>query len=1033
MAQGATYQLSLLLTLQDRMTRGLKQGIATLRAVSKTEKDTTQATKTLQRELSKPVSPGRGTAKLASDMKRVAGETKAATKTHEQFRREAEKPIKTSQVRDGRGRFVKGAGTSAANQGGRADRKLTDDLRADLAAGAGGYAAVRFYRGGLDAASDYEQAMLSLRSAYQETGGAANRSAQQQEKDLSSLGALAKSLGNDLQGSTSDYAAILTALKQGGLEVETVLGGAGKAASYLANVSGAITAGNAAEQAKDLAQFGKIYKLQAKDFESQVNLFSSLKDRFDIDSSSIVESSKYFAPTANALKMTGIGGAGETAKLFAYLKRYGGLEGSQAGTSATSFFQQFIAQKDKRDDLQKETGLKFNLFDQKGEFLGLENAFKELEKLRKFSSETRLEILNNIYGEQGGKVAGAMVEGGVEGWRGITTESNKAVAVNQKINQQMATYAAKLEALSGSYENLKAGAFTPAIDFLKPRIDSANKLVGIIQDFAAEHPKVALVGTSIIGVGGAVLMATAAIGGLRTVTGLWRVAAALASKDTAQAIRNATSARAAVAGQMPLPGMTTVGVQGIGQATGRLGKFRAALGSIPKTIGVTLAVIGVEQAIESGINWYHELGNARKAIAGEEKATASLTKSLRTLAAENKGMLPEETVKGSGSSALQVLNLGGLKEILQGQSFGRRAQNFNPFAPLNPFGSNSRFGGASRFNPQNAVQEMKTRTPELGMPQIMRDFQQTIRSLVETRKYTPEQGQKVLDAARTAFPESYRVALSGSTEAMQRMMSESNNVANSLQGVSLSLDTVMPALSNLVQPSNALAPSLTSGANGATSFANAATNAAARINSIEVKTITVPVQQAAPQAVPSRAIGGDVVKSGFVNVHAGEKIVPAQVSFGLRDGSKSNNDAGVSLARLKAIEFEPTQPTVLRQRQPQTPAPVQTVASSIPSYVGGNDVSHITNVRNIRNEAGLPAQSLIGTQNGDGRSDSTMMLETIRMNRAVQAEALARASQERGGASVSFGDIHIHGAPTDAPEDFARRFKREAQIRMERV
>jgi hypothetical protein len=34
--------------------------------------------------------------------------------------------------------------------------------------------------------------------------------------------------------------------------------------------------------------------------------------------------------------------------------------------------------------------------------------------------------------------------------------------------------------------------------------------------------------------------------------------------------------------------------------------------------------------------------------------------------------------------------------------------------------------------------------------------------------------------------------------------------------------------------------------------------------------------------VPSRAVGGDVIQSGFVNVHRGEKIVPARVTSGLR-------------------------------------------------------------------------------------------------------------------------------------------------------
>ena len=175
----------------------------------------------------------------------------------------------------------------------------------------------------------------------------------------------------------------------------------------------------------------------------------------------MIDSAKYFKTTAAGLKLTGPTGASDVSKFFALLKREGALEGSIAGTSATSFFQQFTANKEKLKKLKQETGIDLQFFDEKGEFKGLDNAFQQMEQFRKLSGEARLEALNEIFGEQGGKVAGVMVEGGALSWRNVTAEAGKAVKVNEKINQQMELYNSKVEALQGSIKNLTATAFLP--------------------------------------------------------------------------------------------------------------------------------------------------------------------------------------------------------------------------------------------------------------------------------------------------------------------------------------------------------------------------------------------------------------------------------------------------------------------------------------------------------------------------------------------------------------------------------------------
>ncbi len=203
--------------------------------------------------------------------------------------------------------------------------KLRANLNRDIAIGGIGVAGLALMKKGIDTAGDYESAMLQLKSAYAETNVVGARSADQQKQDLKDLSALATRLGNDLQGSTQDYVQVLTAMRKAGVDVETVLGGAGESAAYLANVSGTITSGGAPEQAKELGQYSKMFDLRGQQVKDTVQLFSALKDRFDIDSNELIEGSKYFLSTGKAIGLKGPEGAGRHCQASSFLKTIHGI------------------------------------------------------------------------------------------------------------------------------------------------------------------------------------------------------------------------------------------------------------------------------------------------------------------------------------------------------------------------------------------------------------------------------------------------------------------------------------------------------------------------------------------------------------------------------------------------------------------------------------------------------------------------------------------------------------------------------------
>lgn len=630
---------------------------------------------------------------------------------------------------------------------GKATLKIYQDMRAsmqrDFVVAGTGVASLMLLKKGMDFAGDYESALLDIRSAYQETAAAGALSAQEQETQLKGLGALAVDLGNKLQGNTQDYVGILSALKQAGLPGDQVLGGAGRSAAYLANVSGALLRGQAREQAKELGQFGLMFKLRPEEFETSVNLFSALKDKFDIESSSLIESAKYFQATSNQLGISGAKGAGETVKFFALLKRNAGMEGSMAGTGARAFFMQLATEEKKIAALKKATGIELKPFDEKGMFRGYDAMFSEMEKFRALNQQESAKWLNNIFGERGQEVASAMVKVGLDGWKNITAESAKAVPVNQKIEQQMATYNAKVEALTGSIQNLTASAFLPALETAKPLVDTLNTGVSALQGWAASHPGVAGVGVQLFGVAS---IATTVIFGLKgavTAVRLWQIASSVSVGQTGQLTFMRALGAQSVATGVQLEG-----------AAGKAGRLKGMLGGFPAQIGVTIALT---YTIAKGFEYYQAMQEYKTANAGVTNAGAVSLNSLARLRedyAKRGEEVPRSVYEARAGDMMRAGREQGVFDagmLGGGGDLAGRQRHF-----LNPYGV---FYPETNFVKQN---------PELADSRLMKAFLDKLNTAALGGN--PVESGIIAERARKsleqAFPESFKKAVEdGATSA----------------------------------------------------------------------------------------------------------------------------------------------------------------------------------------------------------------------------------------------------------------------------
>lgn len=629
---------------------------------------------------------------------------------------------------------------------------LRADLKKDLAIGGIGVSILAGMGKGIKVAGDFEASLLDLKSAYQEAASAGGMSTAEQANQLNQLESLAVRLGNNLQGTTGDYVGILASLRKAGVDAKTVLGGAGEAASNLANVSGALLQGRGNEQAKELGQFGKMFKLQPDDFIKSVNLFSAAKDRFDVDSSSLIESAKYFQATAGSMKITGFEGAGETIKMFALLKRQGGMEGSMAGTGLRSFFTQITSEKKKIASLKKDEGIDLSqMFDAKGEFRGFENALRIMGQFRKLSPQKRTEKLNNIFGERGGEVAGAMVDAGVDGWKSINAEMAKAVPVSQKINAQMDTYNAKMEALYGTLTNITAVSFTPMLNTVKPMIDVANSTAGWIQSFAQANPEIAGVVSHLVGLAGVALTVRGGIGAMTTAWKLWRIVSAVGSSDTAiiASLRGQAAAASSTAASMKNAGA---------QATGLRGKLNslAALSTIRLTVQFMVAGAAIEQILK----WKAEYDEQQKNL--EEKNAVA-------------GQAYDDAVRGGriyrgtkgkaedyASLAHTSVDTFKMGKTLEQSLMPERRGLFETFWTYQrPYGAGFFELGSLYFKPETAGRTFRQSESGKALfdPQVLAVLIREARQgKIGDIKTTPEGSQQFLKSLEFGFPEVYKQA-----------------------------------------------------------------------------------------------------------------------------------------------------------------------------------------------------------------------------------------------------------------------------------
>ena len=394
------------------------------------------------------------------------------------------------------------------------------------------------------------KAFEELDSAMNDLTMALTNSTGQVPKQFEEIKRQTVELGNLLPGTTADFVNVARALKEQGMGIESIVGGALKSSSHLAVVMKMVP-----EQAAEMtAKLREAFQLSDNEFAKMADYSQRAKFGFGLRSDDLLLGAKYYGGKLNSL---GITGADNVRKIYAIqgMAAQQGMDGSTFGTNFSMMLTRVGLLTERMHKNSKEmravnaelskAGIKLEFFDKKGKFAGVDNMVKQLAKLKDLSQEKRLQVLTRLFGEEGGRPADLIARNGIEGYmKALETMDNEA-SLDQRIGIATKSFKNTIEALTGTITNALAAIGEPLAEMFMPVITKLNEIVGgPMQEWITQNKTIVQVvgglltgAAGLLAIGGAIsglaYVSTFAAGGFVTLFGiaarLWPILTAIGS------------------------------------------------------------------------------------------------------------------------------------------------------------------------------------------------------------------------------------------------------------------------------------------------------------------------------------------------------------------------------------------------------------------------------------------------------------------------------------------------------------------------
>lgn len=293
---------------------------------------------------------------------------------------------------------------------------------------------------------DAEDAAMGLRVAMMKANGEVS-------KGYNEINKLANSLGTQLPGTTADFQNMMRVLVEQGVSEAAILGGVGKAAGYL-GVQMKMPFEEAAEFA---AKMQDATKTAEKDMLSLMDVIQ--RSRYlGVDDGNMLQGFSKISAGMKIIKQEGLEGAKAMAPLLIMAD-----QAAMAGESAGNAFSKIFKSMMDTDGIKKalkdsKTGLTMNFTDGKGEFGGLDNMYKQLEKLKGLSTEQRLPILGDMFGNDAETIQALnlLIDKGKAGYDEVVAKMQAQADLQTRVNAQLSTLKNLKDAAGGTFTSLLA-------------------------------------------------------------------------------------------------------------------------------------------------------------------------------------------------------------------------------------------------------------------------------------------------------------------------------------------------------------------------------------------------------------------------------------------------------------------------------------------------------------------------------------------------------------------------------------------------
>nr|DAJ87309.1 MAG TPA: minor tail protein [Caudoviricetes sp.] len=312
------------------------------------------------------------------------------------------------------------------------------------------------------------------------------------------IGKIADQLGTDLPGTREDFYKLAKAMKMQGVSDDTLINGGLKTSAKL-NVL----------LEMDQEQGGEFFaKMMESHGLSEAELGASADDlqramfAAGMKKDDMYGAMTYYASNVRSMKLTG---RENSQKIFAIegLAAQQGLEGTSFGTNFSTMLDrmskgpQMIVEakkgmKAEARDILKKSGVKFDFWDKKGNFKGIDGMVKELEKLQKirakFGDQAAQDVADAMFGTEGKRVALLLGEKGTTGLQDFLQKMKDQASIEERVAQKTKTLGSALESLGGAWESAVGNIGSVFADDIK---SGAKALQGFVEDtltpFVSEH------------------------------------------------------------------------------------------------------------------------------------------------------------------------------------------------------------------------------------------------------------------------------------------------------------------------------------------------------------------------------------------------------------------------------------------------------------------------------------------------------------------------------------------------------------------